>query len=163
MSHLYTDEELANLRKLPKSVKNPGARWAQKPKGQPSHKQRNFKAECTTEDGQVHRFQIYQRENLSDPLDFSCGIVYQPPGGQQLTLARFNGPSHQHGDIHYQTHIHTATAAAIAAGRKPEHIAKVTKDYRTLEGALARLLHDFNMSGKLADPDQPTLFDDHYS
>ena len=38
-SKLYSDEELGELRAMPKRVTNPAARWVDKP----GHRQRNFK------------------------------------------------------------------------------------------------------------------------
>ena len=98
------------------------------------------------EDEEV-RFSIYQRENLNDESDFSCGILYLPTGAPPLTMARYNGPSHKHGDIVYQPHIHRASERAIAAGKKTESQADATSRFQTLEGALACLTQDFNVIG----------------
>ena len=76
------------------------------------------------------RFSIYLRQNLNDESDFSCGISYLPHGSQSLTLARYNGPSHEHGEIVYRTHIHRATERAIAMGKKPESEADKTDPVR---------------------------------
>ena len=92
-----------------------------------------------------------------DHSDFSCGIVYMALDGSRLTLARYNGPGHEHGDILYRTHIHRATERAIAAGMKPEREAEETDRYGTLEGALACLIDDFNVVGLNAAHDQPRL------
>ena len=163
---LYTDEELKELRDTRKQVTNPGARWLEKPTRKPGHRQRSFKASneqdgnLVADDGErVHRFEIYQRQNIRDNQDFSCGIAFLPPGGSRLTLARYNGPSHQHEDISYQPHIHRATARWIEAGKRPEREAKETDRYKTLEGALACLIQDFNITGIVAETDQPRLFD----
>lgn len=163
MIRMYTDDDLRRLRELRKRVTNPRARWSEKPTRNPVHKQRIFKATGTTTDGRGHRFLVYQRENLRDKPSFSCGIVYLPPGGPKLTLARYNGPSHQHGDIRYKPHIHRATEAAIVEGRKPEHEAEQTSRYKTVEGALACLVEDFSLSGVRAKPDHPSLFNGHQS
>ncbi len=165
---LYTDEELQELREIPKRVTNPRARWSKKPANRPVHNQRSFKtrseqnADIPILPGQVvYLFEICQRQNILDGKDFSCGIAYLPPGGSRLTLARYNGPSHQaHEDIVYRPHIHSATAAAMAAGKRPEHGATETNRYETLEGALACLLRDFNIAGLTAEQDQPRLFPD---
>ena len=140
---------------MPKRVTNPGARWSDKPKARPAHRQRNFQA-VGGSDGDV-RFSIYQRQNLADESDFSCGVAYLPRGGPSLTLARYNGPSHEHGAIKYRPHIHHATEEAIAAGKKSEREAEETDRYRTLEGALACLIDDFHLSGIAAERDQPKL------
>lgn len=142
---LYTDDELAGLRSIPKKITNPGARWLEKPKGRPSHRQRNFQASGGQDDDV--RFSIYQRQNLNDDSDYSCGISYLPPGGPPLTLARYNGPSHPHHDISYRPHIHHASERAIAAGKKPESEADATGRFVNLDGALACLIADFNLSG----------------
>ncbi len=141
---------------MPKRVTNPNARWGDKPTHAPVHRQRSFKVRTDNETGP--RFEIYERQNLLDQADFSCGIAYLPLDGSRLTLARYNGSSHVHGDIEYQTHIHNATAAAIGAGRKPEREACQTERYETLDGALACLVSDFNVSGVQTKPDQSRLF-----
>ena len=153
---LYTEADIARLRSMPKRVSNPGAQWSEKPRARPSHRQRNYRA--VGRQDETARFSVYQRQNLTDDDDFSCGIAYLPPGGAALTLARYNGPSHVHGDIAYRPHIHRATEDAIAAGRKPESDAEETDRYRTLEGALACLVGDFALSGIAAPPDEPGLF-----
>lgn len=159
----YTEAELRRLREVPKRITNPRARWSNKPKGHPVHRQRIFRARGTIEDGREHRFLVYQRQSLRDKPSYSCGIVYLPPAGPRLTLARYKGPSHRHGDIRYRPHIHQATEAAIATGRRPEHAAEETERYTTLEGALACLIKDYSLSGVRAKSDQPSLFNGHQS
>ena len=149
----YTEEDLAALRAMPKRATNPQARWLDKPKAAPSHRQRSIEVQG---EGDA-LFKIYQRKSLQDPNDFSCGIRYYRVGATPLTLARYNGPSHVHGDIHYRTHIHRATADAISAGRRPESKADKTDRYTTLEGATACLLEEFHIVGFLAKRDQPRL------
>ena len=112
-AHLYSTEELDLLRAVRKQVTNPGSRWSEKPTGAPVHRQRSFKA--VAEDGEESRFEIYQRQNLFDDEDFSCGIAHVSLDGSRLTLARYNGPGHEHGDIIYKPHIHRATASAEVA------------------------------------------------
>ena len=148
-SRLYTDDELAELCSMPKRVTNPGARWGEKP----DHRQRNYQVTAQSRDS---RFTIYLRQNLRDANDFSCGIAYLPPGGTRLTLARYNGPSHVHGDIAYRPHIHHATARAIAAGRKPESEADETDRFTTLNGAFGCLIDDFGLEG-IARPESDQM------
>ena len=151
----YTKVELEGFRALPKRVINPGARWSDKPKVRPVHRQRNFQA--VGQQDKVVRFLIYQRRNLADENDFSCGIIYLLHGDPSLTLARYNGPGHVHGAIAYRPHIHRATEEAITAGWKPEREAEETDRYETLEGALACLIEDFSLNGITAQHDQPRL------
>ena len=140
-SKLYSDQDLEDLRRMPKRVTNPGARWSEKP----GHKQRNLQA--VGEQGHDANFVVYLSQNLRDERDFSCGIAYIPKGGRRLTLARYNGPSHRHGVIAYRPHVHRATAAAIADGRKPESQATETDRFETLDGALKCLIDDFVLRG----------------
>ena len=152
---LYTDEELDALRSMPKRVTNPRARWLRKPRLRPVYKQRTF--EVSSQQEPTSRFSVYLRQNLSDLYDFSCGITYLPDNGSPLTLARYNGPSHVHGEIAYRPHIHRASVQAIADGKKPESNAKETDRFDTLEGALACLIQDFKVHGIQALHDQPRL------
>ena len=153
---LYTDDELESFRTMPKKVTNPRARWSEKPSKMPVHSQRSFKAFGAGKD--QLRFEIYQRQNLLDKSDYSCGIAYISLDGSRLTLGRYNGPGHEHGNIVFQTHIHRATAEAIASGKKPEREAEETNRYVTLEGALACLIEDYSVMGIQAERDQPRLF-----
>ena len=150
---LYTDDDLTALQEMRKSVINPRAQWIEKPKIMPSHRQRTFHLQGQ---GDV-RFAIYQRQNLLVESDFSCGIHHCPSSTTRVTLARYNGASHVHGEIHYRAHIHRATAEAIAAGRRPESHATPTDRYTTLEGATACLLEDFHVAGIAAKHDEPRL------
>ena len=151
-SKLYSDEDLDTLRSMEKRVTNPGARWVPKL----GHRQRNFKVDGVGDEA-VH-FEVYQRQNESDENDFSCGIAYIPPGGRRLTLGRYNGPSHLHGEIAYRPHIHRATASAIAAGKKPESEADETDRFTSLDGAFGCLVEDFRLQGITAPaPDHPRL------
>ncbi len=151
---LYSEEELSALRNAAKRVTNPNARWSEKPADMPVHRQRVFQARSETERG---NYEIYQRENIRDDLDYSCGIVHLPLDGTRLTLARYNGSGHEHGDIAYRQHIHSATRDAIVAGARPEREAQATERYSTSEGALACLLQDFRVAGLKAKPDQRRL------
>ena len=133
-------------------MRNPGARWLAKPA---RHKQRNFNA--VTDDGAVYR--IYQRQNLDDDQDFSCGLALARRGGKPLSLVRYNGASHVHGKIRYACHIHCATADALAAGRKVDSQAEGTERYKTVEGALACLIEDCGVKDLSANHDERDLFD----
>lgn len=94
---------------------------------------------------------------MQDVADYSCGIAHISLDGSRLTLARYNGPGHEHGDIFHRPHIHRTTAESIASGRKPEREAAETDRYETLEGALACLVEDFHVVGVSASHDAPRL------
>lgn len=153
-TRLYTDTELEDLRTMPKRVSNPGARWTEKPKGRPTHRQRVFHATGLST-GDI-RFLVFQRISLSDQEDFSCGLVWIRRGGR-LPLARYNGPGHDHGDILHSPHIHRTSERAIATGKKPDSEAEETNRFHTIEGALACLITDCAVKGLQARPDQPRI------
>ncbi len=140
---LHTDEQLTALREVPKRVLNPRAQWTEKPGGAPAYRQRSYKA-CGETD-ETLRFEIYQRESLHDPTDFSSGIAAILRDGSRLMLARYNGFSHEHGDIVFAPHVHRATEQAMREGRKPEFYATRTDRYQTVQGALACLFDDFQI------------------
>ncbi len=147
-----SNDALDRLRSVSKRVRNPGAHWLEKPG---RHKQRNFNAE--TVDGALYR--IYQRQNLDDELDFSCGLALVRRGAKPLSLIRYNGASHIHGEIRYACHIHRATAEALTTGRKVDSHAEGTDRYRSAEGALACLIDDCGVQGLSADHDERDFFD----
>ncbi len=74
-----------------------------------------------------------------------------------MTLARYNGPSHWHGNIFYRPHVHRASQKAISEGLKPESEATETDRFRTLAGALSCLIDDFNLCGIKSEADHPEL------
>ena len=149
---LMSNEDLDGLRSALKRVTNPRAQWREKPG---RHRQRNFTAEA--EGGVVYR--IYLRQNLDDDQDFSCGLALVQRGGRPLSLVRYNGASHAHGEIRYRCHIHRATAEAMSAGRKVDGHADATDRYRTLEGTLALLIEDCAVQDLTAQHDERDLFD----
>ena len=111
---LLSDDELEHYRTAPKRITNPRARWVAKPG---RHEQRNFEAVSEIDDRV--RFRVYQRRNLDDERDFSCGLVLVGSGGRPLSLMRCNGANHRHGTIDFRCHVHRATAAAIARDGRP--------------------------------------------
>lgn len=149
---LFSNDELDRHRSVQKTVRNPRARWKEK---LGRHKQRNFSAESL--DGASYL--IYLRQNLNDERDFSCGLQLVRRGAKPLSLVRYNGASHAHGEIRFRCHIHRASLEAISAGKKIDSNAEETNRYRTLEGALACLLEDCGVQGVSAEYDQWDMFD----
>ena len=64
---------------------------------------------------------------LDDDQDFSCGLALVRRGGKPLSLVRYNGASHAHGEIRYRCHIHRATAEAMSVGTKADAHAESTE------------------------------------
>ena len=149
---ILSNDNLDDLRSATKRVRNPNARWVAKPG---NHEQKNYTAE--SEDGK--EFQIYMRRNLNDNKDFSCGIALKQKGRKSLSIVRYNGSSHRHGDIQFKCHIHFATAEALETGKKIDSYAVSTDKYWTVEGALACLIDDCGVQGLSAQFDEPDLLD----
>lgn len=95
---------------------------------------------------------------------FSCGLSWVTPGGETLTLLRYNGGAHQHVNkmeaeqLERVCHIHRATERYIKAGKKAEGFAEATTKFSTLKGALHCLVIDANIKGISTEPDMPVLF-----
>lgn len=133
-----TEQDIENLIILSKQVKNPNTRWVEKP----GHQQKNYNVV-----GGDYLFELYVRQSGMDTENFSCGLSVIKPDGQPLTLLRYNGSNHIHGDITFACHIHKATEKAINAGKKTESHADETDIYHTLDGALFCLVNDANING----------------
>lgn len=155
----YTDESLTELRLMPKKAINPKARWAEKPVEMPVHRQRIYKLRSTVEP--IVKFQVYQRQNIRDNKDFSCGIHCIMINGDRIVLARYNGSNHIHEDIRYCPHIHRATEIAIRENKQPETVAEATNRFSTVKEALSCLIEDFNVTGIYVGPELQGLFDAH--
>lgn len=147
-----TDEQINALIALPKVITNPRARKIEKR----GSEQVNYDAEGP--DGE--QFRVYLRQNMRITDGFSCGLLYVPVRGDSVTLTRYNGADHEHSNpldsgkpLPLACHIHRATEKYMTAGRKAEHYAETTDRYQTLQGALAALLLDCNISGLDDNPD----------
>ena len=142
MSALVTDRQIEALRALPKRLINSRARAKQQEK-MVTH---DYKAESL--DGK-RQFSIYKRQNMLLPDDFSTGIRWTGRR-TELTLARYNGPSHLHrnpiekDEILFVSHVHRATERYQVAELKPEGYA-VAANYTNLDGAFRQLLSDWNI------------------
>ena len=78
--------------------------------------------------------------------DFSLGLVYLSPEGKRMTLARFNGQHDQPNDpldlqkMHFQYHVHTATATNLNDGRYDKHPAASATRYASFQEAIIEFL-----------------------
>lgn len=133
-----TDKDIEALIQLRKTIINPNAQWIDNR----GSKQKNHEVQADN-----YHFSLYLRQNTFDIEHFSCGLTFLKPNGQKMTLLRYNGSNHRHGEINYACHIHKATAQAILEGKRPENFAYQTDTYKTLEEALVRLCQDANIGG----------------
>lgn len=155
-----TDEKIKKLLSMPKRVTNPGSR----PRIKDGHEQFNFKVKTL---GDIeYEMTLYTRKNSRIGMedDFSCGLCWNAPNGESLTLVRYNGSSHTHPNylekevLGFECHIHRATEKYIKANRRPEGFAEATNRYQSLSGALHCLVSDCNISGISTAQDEPYLF-----
>lgn len=152
------DAKIQELLALSKRVTNPKARATTKSQ----HIEYNYNV-VDSVSGDIS-FNIYVRQNTQIEEDFSCGLRWNMPSGEVITLARYNGSSHSHENkierekLEFVCHIHLATERYIAIGKKSEGFAKATDAYSTYKGALYCLVKDCNISGLNPEPDQPNLF-----
>lgn len=143
---VLTDDVIQELLSLPKFILNPKARKISKR----GSEQVNYDVEG--ESGE--KFKVYLRQNLRIPEGFSCGLLYVTDSGDTITLTRYNGSDHEHGNplddgkpLPVACHIHRATQKYMLAGRKAEHYADTTTRYSNLDGALKAMCFDCNISG----------------
>ena len=140
------------MRKQPKTVLNSRARFILK---HGRHEQKTYRLRSDDDS----KFQVYLRQNLNDDMDFSCGLSLIRTQGKHLSLVRYNGANHRHGDIVFQCHIHHATSHALQTGLSVDHHAEPTDRYRSLNGALACSIEDCKVDGITSAYDKPDLFD----
>ena len=151
-----TDARIAELLKVHKVINNPNAKIVDRGK----YKKVNYKAYS-----EHHEFTIYTRQNILIENDFSCGLIWIAPNGESVTLVRYNGSNHSHGNklegdkSSFVCHKHIATERYIQSGKKPEGFAEATQEYNTLDGATYCLLKDCNIEGIERKPDAPSLFE----
>lgn len=147
-----TDHQIAQLKAMPKRIKNPRAKA--KTEGRRELVNYDVESQCG-----LWIFRVYKRQNTIFPNDYSCGISVVPRSSEVVTLARYNGDSHEHGNelegtvFKYLPHIHVTTERYIMAGRKPDTYAEPTERYSTLDGALHCLLADWNIFGLETETD----------
>lgn len=157
---VLTDAFIAELLAMPKVVTKP----KQAVKIQKKSERANY--QVVSQCGQ-HAFELYSRQNQVDPEAYSCGLIYQPGGGEKGTpLVRYNGSNHTHYNplegafIVNKCHIHRATERYIEAGDKAEKYAETTTRYTNMAGAMSCLLLDCNISGLEIDlPDNGNQFE----
>ena len=154
-----TDEKIDGLLSVSKRVVNPNSRAKLKD----GHQQFNYRVRTI---GDVeYEMTLYTRQNLRDGMDddFSCGLCWNAPNGETLTLVRYNGSSHSHPNhlekemLNLECHIHRATEKYIRANKKPEGFAQATNRYQSLRGALHCMVSDCNIAGISTFADEPFL------
>ncbi len=155
---VLTDEDIEALLSISKHVGNSGAKFRTEGK----HLRKDYR--LTSGDGK-HEFALFVRQSTVLPESFSAGLRWLPKSGEDVTLIRFNGPSHPHsnsieGDrFEFVCHIHRATERYLAAGKKDEGFAERSGEYKTLNGALHCLVKRCNISGLNTQAEEADLFE----
>ncbi|MDR5737357.1 hypothetical protein [Caballeronia sp. LZ016] len=154
---LLTDHDLDSMRRAPKIITNPRARWVFKG----GHKEKNFTLHDARDATQLYR--LFLRSSATRPSAFSVGLARVWPTDETLILARYNGPYHAHGNIiegnkvSLGCHRHLATERYIRAGHHVDGYAEAMSSYNSLEGAFECLCRDCGVAALAYDPFQPEL------
>lgn len=155
-AEVLTDTRIAELLALPKKVTSS----TRTPKIKGKHEEMNY--ELASDDGKS-TFRLFTRQNTLVKEDFSAGLIWHAPSGEDVTLTRYNGSNHIHRNhierdkIVKQCHIHRATERYAGEGRTAEHFAEVAGSYQDLSGALAALAQDCRISGVVENDKQLDL------
>lgn len=119
---VLTDERIAHLLGMPKRLMSDPGKWARKP----GHEQIG----CEYRGENDERFHFFARKNLRLSEDFSCGLRWLSPGGEETILIRFNGRSHSHGNalgeplLTLEFHVHRALGRYLERGLKSDAYAE---------------------------------------
>jgi hypothetical protein len=154
---LLTDEVLEAMRRTPKIIVNPRARWV--PKG--AHREKNFSLHDARDATQTYR--LFLRVSATNQTVFSVGLARVWAPEATLILARYNGPYHPHRNVLERTkvpaacHRHLATRRYIAAGLDADGYAESVSDYNCVEGAFHCLCRDCGIASLEHNPFQPEL------
>jgi hypothetical protein len=157
---ICSEELLFKLRTTPKRVTKWLAKNRMKPSDDPSHIE--WTCEAISSDGEL--FIIYMRQSLGLEDDFSCGIAWKSPNGEQVTIARYNGSSHDHKNrsdgatFVQQCHIHQATVEAAQKGWSLENYAILAETYTCLDEAKTLLADDYAITGLIPNVNQLQLW-----
>ena len=146
---ILTDQEIDSYlkeRKLLPTENLKSSRW----KDKEGHRQRNI--EVKTDDPE-YSFQIFERQNKLNLLDFSVGLYLKfANSNEKIVLIRCNGSSHSHPNkienefIKRNFHIHMATERYMRLGiNKAESYAVEAKEYSDIEGAFQYLCGKCNI------------------
>lgn len=157
-----TDGEIEKLVTARKEITNPGARWVT----QRQARQKTFQLDAGDD---MPAMELKLRQSLRDSDSFSCILLCHFPNGEKLTLRRYNGSNHVHGnkldphmpEIEFACHIHIAKQRYIEAGLKADGFA-VPASYSDFDGALLQVMQDCNIHGYDQRNAGPTrdLYDD---
>jgi hypothetical protein len=141
-----SDIDLDAMRRAPKMIANPAARWM--PKG--GHKEKNFLLRHSTSPTETYR--VFVRVSSSNVGVFSVGLARTFSADEVLVLVRYNGAYHSHRNVLEGTkvpaayHRHMTTQRYIRARLDPSGYAEPISDYNSADGAFDCLCRDCNIA-----------------
>lgn len=154
---ILSTAQLEALIGCPKRVENTSARRRQ----DAQHYRLDYSARSETGDD---AFVIFTRQNIRIADDYSAGLRWRSPSGEEVILVRCNGSSHRHSNALEaesfvdRCHAHWATERYASAGRRIDTYAQPVDAYGSLDGALHYLTRIANISGLDTTPDTQDLF-----
>ena len=152
-----TDQRIGELIDCAKIVQRPNVRS----KIEGKHERRDIAVRSVDDE---HEFILFTRQSILLSNGFTAGLRWKSKSGEEIILLRCNGSDHEHMNaIERQRfadtcHVHRATERYAVAGRRVETFAVVDSSYRTLGGALHRLVEIAHISGLDTQPDEHDLF-----
>lgn len=150
--HLLTDDDLDAMRRAPKTIVNPHAKWSETA----GHREKNFVLHDARDATQAYR--IFLRISSTNPTVFSAGLRRVFSADESIVLVRYNGPYHSHKNVIERTkvpagyHRHLTTQRYIAAGLAVDGYAEPASGYNSVDGAFERLCKD---CGVVTSADHP--------
>ncbi|WP_061180178.1 hypothetical protein [Caballeronia pedi] len=157
--NLLTDDDLESMRRAPKVIDNPRARWVAK-RGL-GHHEKNLELHDARDTTQ--RYRLFLRLSSTKPSAFSVGLRRIWSSEASLLLVRYNGPYHAHGNVLEQTrvelgcHKHFTTERYIRAGLKVDGYAEAATEYNSIESAFECFCREFGVAALNFNPFQPEL------
>lgn len=144
MAKIFTEKNIQMLIQEPKPL---GADYQNRLVPKPKRGHSESELDIVGQDGS--EFRIITRRSHFNPLDFSVILSYRRDNSNQLfRLKRYNGKSHEHGNVlegekkFYDFHIHTATERYQRFGKREDSYAEVTDRYSSVNEAIGCLLKD---------------------
>ena len=154
---LLTDDDLEGMRRSPKIIVNPRAKWITKG----VHREKNFTLHDARDATQGYR--LFLRVSTIKSIAFSVGLTRVWSPEETLILARYNGPYHAHGNViegnkvALGCHRHLTTQRYIQGGHRVDGYAEAIDEYNSVEGALECLCRHCGIASLEYDPFQPEL------
>jgi len=154
----FTAQRIEELIACRKRITDPPARSF---KEENRHRRKDMRLQDASDDSCI--FEVFIRQSLEFAEDFSLGLVFHSLDGKRMTLIRFNGQHEQTNNpldqakLHFQYHIHTATADNLNNGRYDKHPAAPTPEYASFDEATGVFLSRIGLESEAVAEYFPNL------